>query len=97
MFLNIDAPTLIGAGLAITAIAYFMAAATDTIMGRDGFGTIRNMIILIAGAGIGLFVAERLRLPAHGLPMQALASICGGFACLALLAVLKALANRFGY
>ncbi|MFZ2101276.1 MAG: hypothetical protein WAU86_11995 [Oricola sp.] len=97
MFTNIDTSTLLVVGLAIAAGAYFLASAMDGVMGPDGFGTVPNMVILIAGAFLGLYAIDYLHLPAYNVTSQAVASISGAFTCLAMLATLKALASRFGY
>ena len=97
MFVGIDTVSLLIIGLAVAAGAYFMASAMDGVMGPDGFGTVPNMVILIAGAFIGLYVIDYLHLPAYDVTSQTVAGITGGFACLAILATLKSLANRFGY
>ncbi len=97
MFANMDAATLVVVGLAIAAGAYFIASAMDGVMGSDGFGTIANMVILIAGSFVGLYAVEYLRLPAYTVTTQAVGGVAGAFGCLALLAMLKSLANRFGY
>jgi uncharacterized membrane protein YeaQ/YmgE (transglycosylase-associated protein family) len=97
MFANIDTTTLLIAGLLVSAGAYFMASAMDGVMGSDGFGTVPNMVILIAGSFVGLYAFEYMHLPAYDATTQAIAGITGAFACLAFLATLKSLANRFGY
>jgi uncharacterized membrane protein YeaQ/YmgE (transglycosylase-associated protein family) len=97
MFTSMDTTTLLVIGLAIAAGAYFMAAAMDGVMGSDGFGTVPNMVILIAGSFVGLYATEYLHLPAYSVTTQAVVGITGAFTCLALLATLKSLANRFGY
>ena len=97
MFVNIDTTTLLIAGLMVAAGAYFMASAMDGVMGTDGFGTVPNMVILIAGCFVGLYAFEYLHLPTYDVTTQAIAGITGGFTCLGFLATLKSLANRFGY
>ena len=97
MFASIDTTTLLVVSLAVAAGSYFMASAMDGVMGPDGFGTVPNMVILIAGAFIGLYMTDYLNLPAYNVTSQAVAGITGGFLCLGFLATLKSLANRFGY
>jgi hypothetical protein len=97
MFTSMDTTTLLVIGLAISAGAYFMAAAMDGVMGSDGFGTVPNMVILIAGSFVGLYATDYLHLPAYSATTQAVVGITGAFMSLAVLATLKSLANRFGY
>lgn len=97
MFTSMDTTTLLVIGLAISAGAYFMAAAMDGVMGSDGFGTVPNMVILIAGSFVGLYATDYLHLPAYTVTTQAVVGITGAFMSLAVLATLKSLANRFGY
>ena len=94
---DFDTLTLILLGCGLAACAYFLAAATDNVIGRDGFGTVPNMIILIAGACLALFTIRNMHLPVYGTALQALACVIGAFACLALLSVLKAFASRLHY
>ncbi|QKV20285.1 hypothetical protein [Oricola thermophila] len=97
MLTSMDTVSLLVLGLAIAAGAYFIAAAMDGVMGPDGFGTVPNMVILIAGSFLGLYATEYLHLPAYSTTSQAVVGVSGAFSCLAFLAVLKSLANRFGY
>lgn len=92
-----DTFALLIVGLVVTAGAYFMASAMDGVMGPDGFGTVPNMVIMLTGGILGSYMIDRLNLVAFDSTTQAVAGISGGFACLALLATLKALANRLGY
>ena len=92
-----DNTTIIMFGLALAVAAYFVAAATDNVIGADGFGTFANMIIMIAGAFLGLFTMEHLQLPVHNVALRSLACVAGAFVCLGLLSLLKAFANRLHY
>lgn len=97
MIAGVDTFTLLIIGLVVTAGAYFMASAMDGVMGPDGFGTIPNMVILLAGGLVGFYLVNKMHLPSFDTTGQAVAGISGGFTCLAFLAMLKAVANRFGY
>lgn len=97
MLAEFDNFSLIAFTLALAVGAYFLAAATDNVIGADGFGTVPNMIILIAGAFLGLFSLEHLRIPVHNDGLRMFACVIGGFLCLGLLSLLKAFANRLHY
>lgn len=97
MFSGMDTTTLLVIGLMIAAGAYFTAAAMDGVMGSDGFGTVPNMVILIAGSFIGVYATDYFHLPAYSVTTQTVVGITGAFMSLAVLAMLKSLASRFGY
>lgn len=50
-------------------ISYFVSLTIDGVFGKDGFGTIGNMVVLTAGFFIGLIVAEELGYRIRGLQM----------------------------
>lgn len=94
---DFDTLTLIVYGSAALAGAYFLAAATDSVIGRDGFGTIANMIILIAGASVALFAVRLLHLPVYNSALLILIGVAGAYGSLALLAVMRAFGRRLHY
>jgi hypothetical protein len=97
MMTGFETTTLLVIGLAIGAGAFFIATAMDGLMGPDGFGTIPNMIILIAGGFFGHYVLGNINMPHNDATIQAIFGVTGGFTCLAFLAMLKAVASRYGY
>lgn len=97
MLTEFDNFSLIAFTLALAVGAYFLAAATDNVIGADGFGTIPNMIILIAGAFLGLVGLEHLKVPIHNDALRMLACVAGAFLCLGLMSLLKAFAKRLHY
>lgn len=97
MLTEFDNFSLIVFALGLVAGAYFLAAATDNVIGSDGFGTIPNMIILIAGGFLGLFSLENLKLPIYNDALRMFACVIGAFLCLGLLSLLKSFANRLHY
>ena len=80
-----------------TAGAYVVGYAMDGVLGEDGFGILMNTTILIAGGFLGFYLANHLHLPISDTTLNAVMVVSGGFICLALLAILKGLAGRFGY
>lgn len=97
MIAGVDTFMLLTIGLIISAGAYFVASAMDGVMGDDGFGTLPNMAILLVGGVLGFYIIDRSHLLVVDTTGQAVSGITGGFAALALLAMLKAVANRLGY
>ena len=97
MIAGVDTSTLIIVGLVIVAGAYFIASAMDGVMGPDGFGTLPNMVILLSGGLSGVYIVELMHIPALDPTGRAVTGITSGFCALALLAMLKAIANRLGY
>ena len=77
--------------------AYVVGYAMDGVMGDDGFGILMNTTILIAGGFLGYYLANYLHLPISDTTLNAVMVVTGGFLGLALLAILKGLAGRFGY
>ena len=80
-----------------SACAYFIGYAMDGVMGDDGFGILPNAIILIAGGFLGFYATRYIHLPINDMTQNGVAVVAGGFASLALLAMLKALAQRMGF
>lgn len=97
MIAGMDTTTLLMIGLIVCSGAYFIASAMDGVMGPDGFGTVPNMIILLAGGFLGLYTMSLAHIPLNDPTMQAVAGITGAFTALAILATLKAIARRLGY
>ncbi|TCD13690.1 hypothetical protein [Oricola cellulosilytica] len=92
-----DTTTLLMIGLIVCAGAYFIASAMDGVMGADGFGTVPNMVILLVGGFLGLYLMNWIHIPLGDPTMQAVAGITGAFVSLAFLATIKAIASRLGY
>ncbi|HMQ57239.1 MAG TPA: hypothetical protein PKE65_01700 [Rhizobiaceae bacterium] len=81
--------------IALTSMAaFFLATAMDGVMGPDGFGLFGNMIILISGFFIGLYIANKYGIRLNNYDLIAIAGIAASFMSLAVLAVMKALLNR---
>ena len=97
MFGHLDTTTLMIMGLAIASGAFFAGVAMDGIMGRDGFGTIGNMAILLSGALVGMYVGDLFQWSIDRAVAQTVAAVGGGFSALALLAILKSLMIRMGF
>lgn len=97
MFGQMDAQTLLVVTFAIAVSGYFLGAAMDGVLQGDGFGTIGNMVILMAGAFIGLRVGPMIELPLEPAVAQGVSAVSGAFIVLAVLATIKGVLARFGY
>lgn len=97
MFDQLDTTTFMILGLGLTSGAFFGGIAMDGVMGRDGFGTIGNMIILLAGAIIGLELGAHYHWPIQREAGLAVAAVTTAFLGLAVLAVCKNVLIRLGF
>lgn len=93
----LDTQTLMIVGLAITVGAFFIGSAMDGVLESLAFGTIGNMMILIAGAFLGLYLGDILLPYTHDAVYTAIVGVCGGFISLAVLMTLKAALSKFGF
>ncbi len=97
MFAQMDAQTLVAITFAIAAASYFLGAAMDGVLQGDGFGTLGNMVVLMAGSFIGLRLSPMIDLPLDLTVAKAVCTVSGGFIVLAFLAMAKGVLARFGY
>lgn len=97
MLAHLDTQTLVAITFAIAVSGYFLGAAMDGVLQGDGFGTIGNMVVMMAGAFIGLQVSPMIEVPLDPTVTQGVAAVSGAFIFLALLATIKGLLARFGY
>ncbi|WP_306119493.1 MULTISPECIES: hypothetical protein [unclassified Roseitalea] len=96
MFAYMDTNTLIVVGLAIAVSAFFAGAAMHGVMEDDGFGPVGNMIIMIAGAIVGLYLGPMFEWPIDRNSADAVAAVSGGFIALAVLAIIKSYLVKLG-
>ncbi|MFZ2099530.1 MAG: hypothetical protein WAU86_03095 [Oricola sp.] len=80
-----------------TACAYFIGIAMNGVLGEDGFGTLMNATILVAGGFLGFYLARYIHVSAYDTTKHAVLVVSGGFISLAFLSVLKAVFQRFGF
>ena len=71
------------------AASFFVGNAMDSVMGSIGFGSLGNMIVLLAGFIIGLNVVDAVPFGRIPSAMVIPASIAVSFAILFLLALFK--------
>jgi hypothetical protein len=83
--------------MAITVVgvmSYFVARIIDGVFGRDGFGTIGNMVVLTAGFFGSFIFVEYVRYPVRGLQMWTFVGIGGAISIFLVLALLKMAVDR---
>lgn len=78
----------------VAVISYFISLMIDGVFGKDGFGTIGNMVVLTGGFFLGLIVAEKLRYAVHGLQMATFVGLAGALATFLVLAILKLIIDK---
>lgn len=93
---EMDTSTLMVFGLVLAACGFFGGLAMNGVLEGDGFGVVGNMVILIAGALIGIYLGSAVRLPLEAMTADAVRAVSGGFVCLTTLALLKNLLSRLG-
>jgi uncharacterized membrane protein YeaQ/YmgE (transglycosylase-associated protein family) len=97
MLTDLDTTTLMIAALAVGAAGFFGGLAMDGVLQEDGFGVFGNMLVLIAGSLIGVYLGAAVRLPLDTMTADAVRGVCGAFISLTALAVVKSLLRRFGF
>ncbi len=83
-------------GLIVACVigCFFVGHAMDGVMGSTGFGVLGNMLILITGLFIGMFVADITGLRVARPEILIGAAMVGSFGSLLVLALLKHLFMR---
>lgn len=94
MLWNLDPGWLLIAFAVVGILSFIVAMALNAIMGEDGFGATGNAVVITAGFFLAIFVANHLGYRLIDLRMAVATGLGGAFACLALLAVMKAALNR---
>ncbi|MCU0832743.1 MAG: hypothetical protein MUC58_14790 [Rhizobiaceae bacterium] len=83
--------------LAISAVAiasYMMSLVIDGIFGKDGFGTIGNMVVFTVGFFGALIVAEMLGFRLRGLQMATFTGLGGAIGLFLTLALGKMVLDK---
>jgi hypothetical protein len=70
-------------------VSYFVSLMIDGVFGKDGFGTIGNMIVLTAGFFAGIVGAEAWGFHFRGLQMSTYVGVAGALALFTVLALCK--------
>jgi hypothetical protein len=73
----------------VSVLSYFVSLSINGIFGRDGFGTIGNMVVLTFGFFGTFMVAEYFAYPIRGLQMHTFFGVAGALTTFTVLAILK--------
>lgn len=74
---------------AVAVISVVFGSILNAILQEDGFGPVGNALILLVGFYISVVVAKSQGLPMRDITLAMATGLGGGFACFALLALLK--------
>ena len=94
MLWNLGADWLLIALAIVGILSFILALALNAIMGEDGFGATGNAVVITAGFFLAIFVANNLGYRLSDLKLALVIGLSGAFACLIVLAALKAGLNR---
>lgn len=95
MLLKLDPSWLMMAVAAVAVLFYIFALGMDAIMKSDGFGPIGNAIVMTAGFFLAILTANAYGIWFADATAATLAGLCGAFAALMILALIKAGLHRF--
>ncbi|MEM8540666.1 MAG: hypothetical protein AAGF25_06895 [Pseudomonadota bacterium] len=96
MLNSLDTEMLVVLFMIVAIGSFFIGSMMNGVLEEDGFGTIGNMGVLIAGAFFGFYAIDALLYGTSSVQI-AVAGVTGGFMTLAFTVITKALLNRFGY
>ena len=94
MLWNLGSEWLLMAFAGVGIMSFILAMALNAIMGEDGFGPVGNAVFITAGFFLSIFIANNFGFRLGDLKMAIAMGLAGAFACLTVLAVLKAALNR---
>lgn len=94
MLWNLDAGWLLLAVVIVGIFAFMVSMALNAVMGEDGFGATGNAVIITAGFFLTVFAANNFGYRLSDVSMAVVVGLAGAFACLAVLAMLKAGLNK---
>ena len=96
MLNSLDTEMLVALFMFVAVASFFIGSMMHGVLEEDGFGTIGNMGILIAGAFFGFYAVDAMFFGTSSVQI-AVAGVSGGFITLAIMVISKALLNKFGY
>jgi hypothetical protein len=82
-------PGFLIAMCAVAVISIVFGAILNAILADDGFGPVGNAVVLMAGFYVAVFAAKWQGMPIRDTTFAMATGMGGGFACFALLAILK--------
>lgn len=90
MLWNLGFGWLLLAVAIVGILSFIIALALNAVMGEDGFGAIGNAVVITAGFFLTVFAANNFGYRLSDMTMAVAVGLSGAFACLSVLAVLKA-------
>ena len=94
MLFMLDSSTQLYVFTAVVIMSFFVASALDGVMESDGFGMFGNLIIVVTGFYLGIWVADNYNLVSNNLTYYAIAGFSGSFLALFVLTIIKSLLGR---
>lgn len=96
MLNSLDTQMLVVLFMIVAVGSFFIGSMMHGVLEEDGFGTIGNMGVLIAGAFFGFYAIDIMMYGTNSVQI-AVAGVTGGFMTLALTVISKAVLNKLGY
>ncbi len=96
MLNSLDTEMFVALFMVVAVGSFFIGSMMHGVLEEDGFGTIGNMGVLMAGAFFGFYAVDNFFYGTSSVQV-AVAGVSGGFITLALMVISKALLNKFGY
>jgi hypothetical protein len=90
MLMNLDPTWMMMSFTVVAILSFIFGMALDGLLGAEGFGPIGNTVVVTAGFFLGIFVANLYGVHFYDLKMAVATGLVGAFACLGVLAVIKA-------
>ena len=91
---KLSANWLFFAIVTVAVISYFVALTIDGVFGKDGFGTIGNMIVLTTGFFGGMIVYEKLGYYLSSFQISTYVGVGGALLTFMTLAFLKLILDK---
>lgn len=80
----------------VCIMSFFVGTFMHGLLEADGFGPLGNMMLLVAGTLLGFYFCD-MYIYGNNPVYFALVGISGGFLCLAICSLSKAMLNKFGF
>jgi len=90
MLMNLDPTWMMMAFTVVAILSFIFGMALDGLLGAEGFGPIGNTIVVTTGFFHSIFTANLYGVHFYDVKMAVATGLVGAFACLGVLAVIKA-------
>jgi hypothetical protein len=94
MLMKLSGYWLAFAVITVAVISYFVALTIDGVFGKDGFGTIGNMVVLTIGFFGGMVMFESAGYRLAGFQVSTYVGVGGALLTFTLLAFLKLILDK---